>query len=213
MDEKEIRRASVANKAAMDFKHARRGTEDPQPDKMADSASDDDNSDASSDDASDEKESSPSAKQRRDGDGEDDDDDDEKGKTDDADEHSDTAAQRQSKRKPSKSRIKRILPQQMPPHSSISPDGPNALPSMDSLVMMGAHSSLMNQASMVSPSASQAYNLQMSGNQQRTPGGYKCGVCGKEFRVPSRYESHMMSHSKGKPFCCDVSILKVIMSN
>ena len=187
----------------MEFTGARRSREALETEKTADSASDDDNSDASSDDVSDEKEAGSSAKRRKVDEGEDDDDDDEKTKTDDADEHSDTAAQRQSKRKPSKSRIKRILPQQMPPHSSLSPDTPTSLPSMDSLVMMGAHSSLVSQASMVSPS--QTY-LQMSASQLKTPGAYKCGVCGKEFRVPSRYESHMMSHSKGKPFCCDVSI-------
>lgn len=32
---------------------------------------------------------------------------------------------------------------------------------------------------------------------------YPCGICGKVFRVPSRYESHMLGHSKGKPYCCN----------
>ena len=199
----------LENEMAGEMKSTRRSREVLEPVKAVDSASDDDNSDASSDDASDEKEAVPSSKRRKMAEGEDDDDDDEKAKTDDADEHSDTAAQRQSKRKPSKSRIKRILPQH-PPRSSLSPDASTPLPSMDSLVMMGAHSSLVSQASMMSPS--QAYNMQMSGGQLKSPGAYKCGVCGKEFRVPSRYESHMMSHSKGKPFCCDVSIWEVILS-
>ncbi|BFZ01063.1 hypothetical protein BsWGS_04102 [Bradybaena similaris] len=37
----------------------------------------------------------------------------------------------------------------------------------------------------------------------RPPPSYPCGICGKVFRVPSRYESHMLGHSKGKPFCCN----------
>lgn len=36
----------------------------------------------------------------------------------------------------------------------------------------------------------------------RPPPSYPCGICGKVFRVPSRYDSHMLGHSKGKPFCC-----------
>ncbi|XP_035826579.1 zinc finger protein 184 isoform X2 [Aplysia californica] len=37
----------------------------------------------------------------------------------------------------------------------------------------------------------------------RPPPSYPCGICGKIFRVPSRYDSHMLGHSKGKPFCCN----------
>ncbi|GFR65834.1 zinc finger protein 226 [Elysia marginata] len=36
----------------------------------------------------------------------------------------------------------------------------------------------------------------------KPPPSYPCGICGKVFRVPSRYDSHMLGHSKGKPFCC-----------
>ena len=38
----------------------------------------------------------------------------------------------------------------------------------------------------------------------KSPPSYPCGICGKVFRVPSRYDSHMLGHSKGKPFCCNV---------
>ena len=37
----------------------------------------------------------------------------------------------------------------------------------------------------------------------KPPPSYPCGICGKIFRVPSRYDSHMLGHSKGKPFCCN----------
>ncbi|KAK7115544.1 zinc finger protein 585B-like [Littorina saxatilis] len=171
--------------------------------KPADSASEEENSDDSSDDISDEKDGGGATKRRKlDGgeEGEDEDDDDDKAKTDDGDEQSDAAAMRQSKRKPSKSRIKRILPQHKPPHSTLTPDTHIPLPSMDNLAMMGAHPRLMDQSLMMT-SPSDAY-LQMTSGQQR-PGAYRCEICGKEFRVPSRYESHMLSHSKGKPFCCD----------
>ncbi|XP_076465357.1 uncharacterized protein LOC143297069 [Babylonia areolata] len=167
--------------------------------KTSDSASDE-NSDASSDDCFDEKENSPltkRAKLEEDGDeDEDDDDDDEKGRTDDG-EHSDSAALRQSKRKPSKSRIKRIVPQQQGAGVGLSPDAGFPLPSMDSLMMGGGSATMVG-------GLAQGYLQQMTGGQMRTPGGYKCEVCGKEFRVPSRYDSHMLSHSKGKPYCCDV---------
>ena len=124
------------------------------------------------------------------GEGEDDDEDvdDEKAKTDDGDEHSDAAALqiKQSKRKPSKSRIKRILPHDKPP--TLTPDPPlppvvpgldatpntssGSLPSMDSLVMMGGLAGVVGQPPMmISPSDS--YSMQMPGGQQRTPGAYR----------------------------------------
>jgi hypothetical protein len=70
-------------------------------------------------------------------------------------------------------------------------------------MMMGSPTNMMGPPSMVG--SMENMFMQMQANTTNTPGSYKCGVCAKEFRVPSRYESHMLSHAKGKPFCCDVS--------
>ncbi|XP_076444134.1 uncharacterized protein LOC143282395 [Babylonia areolata] len=187
---------------------ANKSTEDPDNKKGMESASDDDSSNLSSSDSvvdpENEESSRSTKKQNR---REEEELDEDKMKSDDVDELSDSASHRQSKRKPSKSRIKRIVHKQSPSKTSSgtsTPGNPFPLPPIDSLVVMGpqAQASVMSQASMV-PNLGSTY-MQLSPGQQRTPGGYKCDVCGKVFRVPSRYESHMQNHSKGKPFCCDV---------
>ncbi|GFO42075.1 Zinc finger protein 226 [Plakobranchus ocellatus] len=134
-----------------------------------------------------------------------------------------------SKRKPSKTQIKHIAPtgnqnnvntkygtQNMedlfndvtqgiyrgPPHSQpqqLSGPTPDSNTLNKTTVMSTPSSSRRTRRL----SAVSATSIPSSRSPSKPPPSYPCGICGKVFRVPSRYDSHMLGHSKGKPFCCN----------
>ena len=110
--------------------------------------------------------------------------------------------QRHSKRKPSKSNIKRIPPQNSTAKMPLSLEMDKSQFSVENSIQTAVSSATINPCSVMT-ATSAAYMLQVANSGHRSQ-GYRCDVCGKVFRVPSRYDSHMTSHSKGKPYCCEV---------
>ncbi|KAI8777622.1 zinc finger protein 665 [Biomphalaria glabrata] len=132
-----------------------------------------------------------------------------------------------SKRKPSKTQIKHIAPKEE--NCDTSKYGAQNIDDLFNDVTQGlyrgAHLQLcssqpLNSESLASscasyncstPQATPKRNRRLSAGSaasiraslSRPPPSYPCGICGKVFRVPSRYDSHMLGHSKGKPFCCN----------
>lgn len=134
-------------------------------------------------------------------------------------------AKNRSKRKPSKTQIKHIAPKD---NCDTSKYGTQNMEDLFNDVTQGIYRSTQSQLGLqlqplipqsvtpvnthVAPtlpkrtrrlSQTSAGSTSSIRSISRPPPSYPCGICGKVFRVPSRYDSHMLGHSKGKPFCCN----------
>ncbi|KAH9489698.1 hypothetical protein Btru_037459 [Bulinus truncatus] len=128
-----------------------------------------------------------------------------------------------SKRKPSKTQIKHIAPKEE--NCDTSKYGTQNIEDLFNDVTQGIYrgTNLHLSTAQIVTSQSESTNyptvpqatrkqhrrlsvgsaISIRSSLSRPPPSYPCGICGKVFRVPSRYDSHMLGHSKGKPFCCN----------